>query len=59
MLMYSIENEEDPSDYFDSAESHIAALCGWTPLVENIGHFIEQVKSTGLLKNNVFKSVQR
>ena len=43
MLMFAMEQEEVPMIYSHSSESKVPTLCGWALLVENIGHFIEQV----------------
>ena len=56
MLVKALEVEETPSSYMKYVEEdikwNVASLSGWTMIVENIGNFIEELKSKELIMND-------
>ena len=52
MLVKALEKEETPSSYIKFVEEDIKwrviSLSGWTMIVENVGHFIEELKTKEL-----------
>ena len=48
MLVKALEEEETPSSYIkfvvENIKWRVASLSGWTMIVENVGHFIEELK---------------
>ena len=53
MLAYAVEEEESPLSYLEYAAKEIKwkveGLSGWSMIMENVGHFMEEMKRLNLV----------